>query len=862
MADTTVKIEVDGAAAISTLKQLTQANKDFETSAKASVKATNEAGKGIDEMSAAVTRARPHMIQLIQDLAEGRGALKSFSAQGVDIVKSFGSVGSAMQALGAAVLSPIGMFTLLAAAVAGVAYEAVKGSIELDHLKNELSLTNNFAGITAGSINALAVSMSGGSVTGGAMRDVFMTLASSGKFSGQAMTEVAKSIKLISDLSGESADVITKELMKSFNGSISGIKELNAQYHFLTASQFEEIDVLFRNAKTQEGVALAAEILNQQLVKQTVETGTASKGWHNLKQSVSDYLTILQGLGQEGKLEDNLAVQTAKLNLAKKNLETVTKNPDIRFAAGMGGAMFAPPEVYEKEIKAIQERIAAIKEKNKPAEEAAAAKAAIEQEEQRKIAIQEANKGLSFGVGLEEQRVKFAAEKARLDAIAARQGESSVAVARANLAYNEKIAQLEAERGKTNELDPLKAGNTNARINAAEQIAKKERDAAISVAKIKEDNAEIEFRNELRLHGEKLRRGREEIDQGEIVRKQKENEAQLNLLLERRLKEMGDPTGQSARGQAAKQAVEDQKKLNNEIIRTSELQTLNQDITTKLHNKLTEDTSIEIEKLKDQRAQTLAGSNLEVKLLQDKIRLRDEEKSKIVAIQNVFGDQSKLTQQQIDDQKQLTDAVRAEYDKRRNDSENAIRSDDQITKTKEFGLEASLARISKMALTPAGIVSSVVDTMFNNMSSALNKFVDTGKLSFSNFTESVIKDLLKIALHESEVALFKAAGGASGIGAGLLSFFGGFFADGGSPPMGKASIVGENGPELFIPRTPGTIIPNDMLGGGGSVQNNNYHNYSISAIDAKSVAQLFYENRMTMFGVTEKARRELPMRTR
>ena len=42
------------------------------------------------------------------------------------------------------------------------------------------------------------------------------------------------------------------------------------------------------------------------------------------------------------------------------------------------------------------------------------------------------------------------------------------------------------------------------------------------------------------------------------------------------------------------------------------------------------------------------------------------------------------------------------------------------------------------------------------------------------------------------------------------------FADGGRPPVGKASIVGEKGPELFVPKRSGTIIPNDKLGGGST----------------------------------------------
>ena len=41
---------------------------------------------------------------------------------------------------------------------------------------------------------------------------------------------------------------------------------------------------------------------------------------------------------------------------------------------------------------------------------------------------------------------------------------------------------------------------------------------------------------------------------------------------------------------------------------------------------------------------------------------------------------------------------------------------------------------------------------------------------------------------------------------------GGVFAEGGRPPMGKVSVVGEKGPELFVPDQPGTIIPNDKMG--------------------------------------------------
>ncbi len=55
--------------------------------------------------------------------------------------------------------------------------------------------------------------------------------------------------------------------------------------------------------------------------------------------------------------------------------------------------------------------------------------------------------------------------------------------------------------------------------------------------------------------------------------------------------------------------------------------------------------------------------------------------------------------------------------------------------------------------------------------------------------------------------------------ANIGKIFGGKFAAGGDPPMGKISLVGEKGPELFMPKVPGTIIPNHALGGRSSVLN-------------------------------------------
>jgi phage-related minor tail protein len=45
------------------------------------------------------------------------------------------------------------------------------------------------------------------------------------------------------------------------------------------------------------------------------------------------------------------------------------------------------------------------------------------------------------------------------------------------------------------------------------------------------------------------------------------------------------------------------------------------------------------------------------------------------------------------------------------------------------------------------------------------------------------------------------------------------FADGGRPPVGRLSIVGERGPELFMPDRAGTIIPNHAMGSTNVIVN-------------------------------------------
>lgn len=108
-----------------------------------------------------------------------------------------------------------------------------------------------------------------------------------------------------------------------------------------------------------------------------------------------------------------------------------------------------------------------------------------------------------------------------------------------------------------------------------------------------------------------------------------------------------------------------------------------------------------------------------------------------------------------------------------------------------------------------------------------------GTQSLSDSLVGVIKQMARLILQQqllNALKGFNLFGGGGGFGPSSLAtsgtnFFGGgfspidFFANGGRPPVGRPSVVGERGPELFVPDRAGTIIPNGGFGGANVVVN-------------------------------------------
>ena len=260
-----------------------------------------------------------------------------------------------------------------------------------------------------------------------------------------------------------------------------------------------------------------------------------------------------------------------------------------------------------------------------------------------------------------------------------------------------------------------------------------------------------------------------------------------------------------------------------------------------------------------------AGTEEQKKMTVDFMGLQTEAAVKIATLKKKLENETNESER-----KDLQTRIKFEeeyYKKRGKLLELQYENEKAMRESSIAGSKAAFEQISR-SMDPYMIAQQKTNQLWSNMSSAIDNFVDNGKFSFSDFAESVIKDLIKIEMKAAAMNLWKvmsgAGGGGGGGGGGFdlgslvqtgLSFLG--FASGGSPPLDRPSIVGEKGPELFIPRTAGTIVPNNAM--GGTPVQNTYVTNNISAIDGASIARLFTQNRQLLLGTIEQAKKELPM---
>jgi len=153
---------------------------------------------------------------------------------------------------------------------------------------------------------------------------------------------------------------------------------------------------------------------------------------------------------------------------------------------------------------------------------------------------------------------------------------------------------------------------------------------------------------------------------------------------------------------------------------------------------------------------------------------------------------------------------------------------------KEYGGPIGSVQDSILAKTKE---QTAVSSQLNKLLEEQGRFAkEAGDVTAKAFEDAVIaggnlrdmirglaQDLLRLIMRQQITEPLARALGASSF---FASIFGGPRANGGPVGAGKAYMVGERGPELFVPNSSGSIMPNDQLsaeGGNGTNVTINYH---------------------------------------
>ena len=235
--------------------------------------------------------------------------------------------------------------------------------------------------------------------------------------------------------------------------------------------------------------------------------------------------------------------------------------------------------------------------------------------------------------------------------------------------------------------------------------------------------------------------------------------------------------------------------------------------------------------------------------LGDKARLKEQEAARNKAIQSQKGFMLSTweTYQALEAEAEALEAINKELDRQEKfkeekavDSAKAVPTLGAIAPTAisnvvEGTLINTTDSMQQMVDNFDAKVQNVKDTLTGfaidvgfAFSDAFAQMAVSGELSLQNLGNlfaDLLKAMAKMVIQALIMtAIFSALGvapaGGAFAGQGLSSFkqtmlgmMGGSFANGGQPPLGKVSLVGEQGPELFVPSQKGTIIPNGGFGG-------------------------------------------------
>lgn len=758
-------------------------------------------GNTAKQTAAALRGVPAQFTDIAVSLQGGQAPLTVLLQQGGQLKDMFGGIAPAAKALGGYVLGLINPFTLAAAAVAALGLAYYKGSEEADAYNNALILSGNVAGTSAAQLSDMARQVSATVGTTGAAAEVLAKLAGNGKIASESFERITEAALEMERATGRSIDETIAEFAKIAKDPVTAAKELNDQYHFLTASVYAQIVAL----KEQGDTVGAAKLLTDNYAS-TIQTrsgeitknlGYIERGWRAVRDAAKGALDATFSAGREITLEQKAETIRTKLNnpSSYSTLPVIGEdNPDMMSTG-------RTREDDQKELTFLDLQIEAEKTRNKYIgdRQKIQDKGILAEEELERIRV--------ASYSNKQKRDKEEESYLRKIASLREANPSSPLLDQKNIDRDLKNIRdkYKDPKAATGSVDLTSFNDSKNQLNAVlsyYKSADKELEAAQKAGIISQESYTAQRIALLQQQASEVKSSYEaEISALEAAKGKAGTSAAQRIQLDQKIAD--------ARANMVKAQQESDSELS--VIATNEQGRLKkQELAIKSYTDALDQQNAALQRAGSRAAQGVGQSGRQNAISGDLNGISDRAnqqrldlaRDKADASRNMSAEEYQAKLEAINrSERDLTQTTLSNYEQM-----SVAQSDWRNGATSAFSNYLDSAR------DIAGQTRSLFTNAFSSMEDAVANFATTGKLSFSDFAKSIIADMARIATRQAASGLLSSlAGSALGAyfgGGGATAGAGSFGSSIGSALVeGRASggpvdpntlyEVNEKGPELF-----------------------------------------------------------------
>jgi lambda family phage tail tape measure protein len=776
---------------------------------------------GLTETNGAFDKLKLNTRQAQENVMQLTNALQSGDwGSGVRAVTQLGVGAGASITSMAALAAPI---ALAAAAIGTLAYAYYKGDQEQQEFNKSLILTGNAAGTTSGQLSDMSRQVGATVGTTGDAAAVLATLAGNGKIASASFIEIAEAAISMQKATGKSIDATIAEFVKIAEDPVAAAKSLNDQYHFLTASVYSQVIAL-----KEQGNEIGATKLLTDTYAETVQTRSNSvlnnltlweKAWRKIKETTSEAIDAVGNFDREKGLETQLKEAQDRLALLTANGRDAAKEDPFRY------------EAVTAEINFLQLQIEGEKSKNKYVFDRRKIEDDAVDATARADARHLSNLSNEGKRALEIKKINEDTAKIR----AANPNDKRVDPQYVAEQIKDVNDKYKAPKAASSQVDLTSFNNAKNNLsdivneyrNAQKELEAQQKAGVVSLSDYAKQRSAL-------INQEKddvTAAYQAEIDALEAAKGKKSTTAAQSIQLDQKIAD------------ARQGMVKAQKDTDSQltVIATNEKGRLEQ---------LTAASEAYVNQLERQRAALAAAGSRAA----NGLGLGDREaglQASLDATTDKFNDERaklldrrKTAPDKYSQEDYMRDLASLE-DAERKYRATVVDNYDQMSEAQgnwRSGASSAFQNYLQSANDVAGQTKSLFTNAFSGMEDAVANFAITGKLSFSDFTKSILADMARIATRQAASSIFSSiasafgGGGASfgsSIGAAITANAKGGVYD--SPSLSSfsnqvhdkpqmfafakgAGIFAEAGPEAIMPltRTAGGELGVRALGGGGS----------------------------------------------